>query len=118
MVTEEWPPFRINDESSSSGFRGIDIDIVNTLSEKLGVKIEIQRHPWAMSLALMRSGQADMITGAAYTVDRESFVNYIPISYSAVRPVFYTQKGKGSQIQSYQDLYGPSVGYSLILGYV
>ena len=117
MVTEEWPPFRINDESSPSGFRGIDIDIVNTLSEKLGIKIEIQRHPWARALELMRSGQADLIAGAARTTERESFIYFIPISYSAVRPIFYTLKGKGSQIQSYQDLYGPSVGYSLNSAY-
>jgi polar amino acid transport system substrate-binding protein len=113
MVTEEWPPFRINDDSSPSGFRGIDIDIVNALSEKLGVTIEIQRYPWARALEFMRSGQADMITGIAYAADREQFIYYIPLSYYAVRPVFYTQKGKGSQFQSYQDLYGPSTGYSL-----
>jgi polar amino acid transport system substrate-binding protein len=30
-----------------------------------------------------------------------------------VRPVLYTRKGKGGMIQSYSDLYGPSVGYSI-----
>ncbi len=117
MVTEHWPPFRINDAGSPSGFRGIDIDIVNKLSERLGIKIEIQRHPWARALALMRSGDADMITGVAFTEEREKFAYYIPISYYAVRPVFYTQKGKGSRIQTYQDLYGPTVGYSIHSAY-
>jgi CheY-like chemotaxis protein len=28
MVTEHWPPFRINDGNSPSGFRGIDIPII------------------------------------------------------------------------------------------
>jgi polar amino acid transport system substrate-binding protein len=65
----------------------------------------------------MRSGQADMITGIAYTPERETFMHYVPISYYAVRPVFYTQKGKGHLIQSYKDLYGPSVGYSLNSAY-
>lgn len=117
MVTEQWPPFRINDEKSPFGFRGIDIDITNKLSKALGITIEIQRHPWARALELIRSGQADMITGIAYTQEREAFMHYIPVSYYAVRPVFYTQKRKGMLIKSYEDLYGPSVGYSLNSAY-
>jgi len=117
MVTEQWPPFRINDETSPSGFRGIDIDIVKKMEEELGMTIEIQRHPWARALEMMRNGQADMITGAARTTEREIFMHYIPASYFAVRPVFYTQRGKGQFIRSYQDLYGKSIGYSLHSAY-
>lgn len=117
MVTEEWPPFRINDQKSPSGFRGIDIDIVERLSDELGVTIEIRRHPWARALEMMRNGQADMVTGAARTAEREVFMHYLPISYCAVRPVFYTQKGQGQSIRSYQDLYGKKIGYSLHSAY-
>jgi polar amino acid transport system substrate-binding protein len=117
MVTEHWPPFRMNDESTPSGFRGIDIDVVNKLAEALGIAIEIQRHPWARALEQMRSGEADLITGIARTPEREAFLHYVPISYAAVRPVFYTQRGKGHLFRSYQDLYGPSVGYSLNSAY-
>lgn len=117
MVTEHWPPFRMNDDARPSGFRGIDIDVMEKLSQVLGVPIEIQRHPWARALELMRNGQADMITGIARTAEREEFMHYIPVSYASVRPVFYTQKGKGHLIQSYEDLYGPSVGYSLKSAY-
>lgn len=117
MVTEEWPPFRINDQKSPSGFRGIDIDIVERLAEELGVAIEIQRHPWARALEMMRNGQADMVTGAAHTPDREIFMHYVPVSYCAVRPVFYTRKGQGQSIRSYQDLYGRKIGYSLHSAY-
>ncbi len=117
MVTEQWPPFRINDEKSPSGFRGIDIDIVKKLADILGITIEIQRHPWARALEMMRNGQADMVTGAARTVEREIFMHYVPVSYYAVRPVFYTQQGKGRFIRSYQDLYGKTIGYSLNSAY-
>jgi len=117
MVTEQWPPFRLNDEKSPSGFRGIDIDIVQKLADELGITIEIQRHPWARALEMMRNGQADMVTGAARTAEREVFMHYVPVSYYAVRPVFYTQKGKGQLVNSYQDLYGKSIGYSLHSAY-
>lgn len=117
MVTEQWPPYRIIDQSHPSGFRGIDIDIVHQLSNAIGIKIEIQRHPWARALEQMRNGQADMITGIAFTREREGYLYYVPVSYGAVRPVFYTRKGRGHLIQSYRDLYGPSVGYSLRSAY-
>lgn len=117
MATEHWPPFRMNDEASPSGFSGIDIDVMDKLSQVLGVPIEIQRQPWARALEFMRNGQADMITGIARTQEREEFMHFIPVSYAAVRPVFYTQKGKGRLVQSYEDLYGPSVGYSLKSAY-
>lgn len=117
MVTEEWPPFRLNDAASPWGFRGIDIDLVRALSAETGIGIEVQRHPWARALELMRSGQADMITGVARTAEREQFMHYIPVSYCAVHPVLYTQAGRGGQFRSYQDLFGPSVGYSLHSAY-
>jgi len=112
MVTEEWPPFRINNSSTLSGFSGIDIDLMKKLERSLGIPIEIQRHPWARALEMMREGQADMITGIAFTDERSQFIQYVPSSYAAVTPVFYTQKGKGSSIRSYEDLYGKSIGYS------
>jgi polar amino acid transport system substrate-binding protein len=113
LVTEHWPPFRISDEKSPSGFRGIDIDIAKELSEALGITIDIQHHPWARALEQIRSGKADLITGIAYTPEREKFMYYVPISYYSVHPVFYTQKGNGRLIQSYEDLYGKSIGYSI-----
>jgi polar amino acid transport system substrate-binding protein len=117
MVTENWPPFRIADQSNPSGFVGIDVDIIKKLSESLGIIIEIRRHPWARAVEQMRSGQADLISGIAYTPERETFMHFVPVSYYAVRPVFYVRKGKGRLIRSYQDLYGPSVGYSLSSAY-
>ena len=117
MATEAWPPFRMNDPQSPSGFRGIDIDITNALSKAIGITIKIERHPWARALESMRTGQTDMITGVAYTSERETYMYYVPVSYYTVRPVFYTQKGKGRLFATYEDLRGPSVGYSLNSAY-
>ena len=98
MATEEWPPFRINDPQSESGFRGIDIDVVAALQERLGVKIRIERHPWARALEMMRSGQVDLLSGVARTAEREIFMHYVGTSYWAVRPRFYAAKGRGGEI--------------------
>jgi polar amino acid transport system substrate-binding protein len=113
MVTEEWPPFRIVDHGTASGFAGIDVDLAEKLENAIGLPIEIQRRPWARALEMMKSGEADLITGIAHSEERAAYILYVPTPYWSVVPVFYAKKGKGAAVRSYADLAGKSVGYSL-----
>ncbi len=112
MVTEVWPPFRMNDESTPSGFRGIDVDLVVELASRLGMFIEIARVPWARALEMMRTGAADLITGIAWTEERAQYMRYVPTSYASVRPMFFAPAGKGDTVRSYGDLRGKAIGMS------
>jgi polar amino acid transport system substrate-binding protein len=113
MVTETWPPFRIADEKSRGSFSGIDIDLIRRIEARLGIQIEIQHHPWARSLEMLRNGQVDMITGVAYSEERAEYLAYVPTSYASVQPVFYVRKGNAGQVRTYDDLYGKSIGQSI-----
>ena len=112
MVTEVWPPYRMDDPASASGFSGIDVDLMAALEARLGLPIEIKRVPWARALEMMRAGQADLITGIAWTAERATYMTYVPTSYSSVRPMFYAPRGKGAAVKSYDDLYGKGIGMS------
>ncbi|PIE59525.1 MAG: hypothetical protein CSA32_04005 [Desulfobulbus propionicus] len=112
-VIEIWPPFRIHSPGSACGFTGIDIDILKQLEQYLEKEIEIQRHPFARALEMMKQGNADIITGIACSRQRSEYILYVPTSYLSVQPVFYTQKGRGKQLKTYEDLYGLKIGYSL-----
>ena len=114
---ETWAPFRIADSSSTSGFKGLDIEILNELSERLKIKIQVRRSPWARSLENIKTGESDIITGVAHTDERAEFIHYIEPSYYYVTPVFYVQKGKGNLIKNYNDLYSYSIGYSIKSAY-
>ncbi|HOP31030.1 MAG TPA: transporter substrate-binding domain-containing protein [Spirochaetota bacterium] len=114
---ETWAPFRIADSSSPGGFKGLDIEILNEISEKLNIKIQVRRSPWARSLENIKTGNSDIITGVAYTDERAEFIDYIEPSYYSVNPVFYVQKGKGHLIKNYNDLYSYSIGYSIKSAY-
>jgi len=116
-VTEEWPPFRIQSQGSKHGFVGIDIDILERLAVVLNREIEVQRHPFARALEMIRTGDADIIPGVAHTEKRAAFILYVPTSYFEVGPVFYTQKGRGHLVRDYEDLYRFDVGYSLHSAY-
>ena len=117
MVTEEWAPFRMNDPGTPSGFSGIDIDLTVKLQAVLGSPIEIQRRPWGRALEMMKTGQADLITGIAHDADRTQYIAYVPTSYDSVKPVFVTQSGHGAQVRTYADLAGKTIGYALLSVY-
>lgn len=116
-VTEVWPPFRIDTPDAEYGLTGIDVDLLKKLENEYGLEIEIQRHPFARCLQMIKTGEADVVTGIAHTEERAEYIHYVPTSYYSVGPVFYTQKGRGNLIKNYNDLYKFKVGYSLHSAY-
>lgn len=113
-VVEVWPPYRIEAEEELSG---IDIDLLKAIEDELDVKIEIQRRPFARALEMIRSGNADIIPGIAYTAERDEYIRYSASSYSVVQPVFYARRDAAPQIRKYEDLYNYRIGYSLNSAY-
>jgi len=111
VVTEVWAPYRISLDGEN--LSGIDIDIVHALEERLGLAIDIEIHPWPRALEMMRQGEADIMTGIAWSEERNSYISFIPVPYSAVQPVFYSLKGSGVSVSSYSDLSGKRIGQSL-----
>ncbi len=112
MVNVDWPPFRMINAQDSSRLYGIDIDLLNRLEELLGLTIEVQQHPWARALEMLRQGQADIMTGLAYSDERAAYIEYVPTSYYSVVPVFYARKGQGRAVRTYEDLRGKTIGIS------
>lgn len=112
LVTEIWPPFRIEDESNPRGLSGIDIDLILEIEKRLNIQIEILECPWARALYMIEHGLADLIIGLAYTEERARFATYIDVPYAAVEPVFYTTYGRSGEFQNYEDFAGKSIGQS------
>lgn len=112
MPTDEWSPFRIKTADSESSFTGIDLELTALLSEELGFELEVQRHPWGRALEMLRNGQADLMTGVAYTAERAEFLEYVPTPYAVAQPVFFVRKGLAASVSRYEDLSGKVIGQS------
>ena len=110
LVTDLWPPFRI--EGESEDMTGIDIDLTRLLEKRLGVTIIVTRVPWVRALQMMRSGQADLMAGLARTAEREQFIHYCEPPYSAIRPAFYKLLRNAAQLNNYKDLRNHSIGFT------
>lgn len=116
MVTEEWAPFRISGQNGEIR-SGIDVDLMNEVTRRTGIAITIMNVPWSRCLEMIKLGQADILTGAAWTAERARAMGYVNVSYYSVRPVFYARAGSGGTVTSYEDLYGKSIGHSINSAY-
>ncbi|BBD09513.1 substrate-binding periplasmic protein [Desulfovibrio ferrophilus] len=109
VATDYWPPFRMT--TASGDIIGLDVELMEEIGNRMGLKFEFIRYPWARCLTNLKSGESDFMTGLAKTPDRETFIAYTTPPYYTCHPTFYTQKGMGQTIQSYADLQGHEVGY-------
>lgn len=101
IAIDEWLPFRIFEGDK---IIGLDIDLWNEISKRLGVKVKFERYPWARALKKMEDGAVDAMGGLAKTLEREAFINYSNIPYYNCTTRFYLQKGKGNSLSTYSDL--------------
>lgn len=108
VVTDVWPPFRIEQET---GLVGIDVDILKALSTSLGLRLRISRAPWGRCLKMLETGAADAMIGLAKSAEREVYIRYVPTSYYTCSPRFYILASARRAVLTYDDLEGMRVGY-------
>jgi polar amino acid transport system substrate-binding protein len=109
VMTDVWPPFRI--AVGPDKLQGLDIDLLEKLTERTGIRFEIIRAPWARGLAALESGSADMMTGLAKTAAREAYVQYSDKPYYACSARFYAKPSRAMEINTYGQLKGLKIGY-------
>ena len=110
LVTDFWPPFRI--EGESGAMQGIDIELIAKLETRLKIKIRVQRVPWVRALGMMRDGTADLMSGLARTQERETFILYQAPAYAEIRPAFYQLATNAQPIKRYEDLASTRIGFT------
>ncbi|UTW06605.1 substrate-binding periplasmic protein [Pseudomonas benzenivorans] len=111
VMTDLWPPFRMLDDNGE--LQGLDIDLLEQLSQRTGLRFEVLRAPWARGLAALEQGKADLMTGLAKTAEREAYVRYLPRPYYACAPRFYTAPEQAPALLRYDQLAQLNVGQVL-----
>jgi len=111
VMTDLWPPFRM--EGENGRLQGLDIDLLDELSRRTGLRFEVQRAPWARGLAALEQGSADLMTGLARTPERERYIRYLDAPYYACSPRFYASPALAMRLNDYASLRGLRIGYVL-----
>ena len=99
--------FETISETDPTGYEGLDIDIIKSLSDKLGFEWEIVPMSFSSLIGSLQTGNADfVISGMSYTEERAQVVDfsmtYVTTDVGCVVPV-------DSAIASYNDLKGQIV---------
>ena len=110
-TSADYAPFEYIDTKGSGDFMGIDIEIANAITEKLGYELEIQDMDFSGLISTLQSGQADFVMAAmSATEDRKASVDFSDVYYTS-KHVVVSKKDSG--FQSVEDLAGLKVGAQL-----
>ncbi|WP_347505929.1 substrate-binding periplasmic protein [Pseudomonas anguilliseptica] len=115
VMTDIWPPFRM--QEGDGALSRLDIDLLDQLSQRTGLRFEVRRAPWARGLAALQNGKADLMTGLAKTPEREGYIHYLPQPYYACAPRFYAAPAQAKALQSYSQLASLTIGHVLESAY-
>lgn len=105
-----YPPFEDFDTTAPTGFKGFDVDIVDAIAAKLGVKVSIKDSSFdALQSGLaLNSNQCDMAASAmTITPERQQRIGFSDGYYSSEQSLLVPT---GSSITGIGDLAGVKVG--------
>jgi polar amino acid transport system substrate-binding protein len=105
-----YPPFEDFDKSSTTGFKGFDVDIVDAIAKQLKVDVEIKDSDFnALQSGLaLNSNQCDMAASAmTITPEREQRIGFSDPYYDSEQSLLVPSD---SSIASIDDLSGVKVG--------
>lgn len=106
VVGDHAPPFRIFDAQAP---HGIYFDLARALAERAGCSLRFVEVPSARALAMMRSGEADLMIGLLHTPERAAYLHYLAPSLPAVDKRFLQRPGS-RRITQYDDLRPLTIG--------
>ena len=105
-----YPPFEDFDESSESGFKGFDIDIVQAIADGLELELAVKDSSFdaLQSGQALNAGQCDMAASAmTITEERKAALDFSEGYYDSQQSLLVPE---GSDIASIDDLHGVKVG--------
>lgn len=91
--------------------RGVDIDFMRELADRLHLDVQFVHVPFARGLELMRKGEIDLMTGVLKTLEREEFLLFIEPAYdSSSNKAFFVRREDRDTVRRFDDLYGKRIG--------
>ncbi len=115
IVTDPWPPYII--ENDDGTFTGFHTEVLREVLKELKIPSRIVKYPWERCIQMIKDKTADAIFTLNRNAEREEFM-YFPETSLAYSPtVFFTLKGRETNINysTFDDLKGLRIG--VVRGY-
>lgn len=68
---DTWAPYQY--PSKHGGIRGLDVRLIRLYGKLAGCTVKFEWVPWARSLAELKNGGLDMVSGASITAERQQY---------------------------------------------
>ena len=102
------PYCAVNEESGE--LEGFEVDVMNEVSERTGLKMELEVASWDGIFGMLDSGQLTTIACSVEPNDERREKYDFTDNYIEIRKAFAVAKGKGGEIATMSDLDGLKVG--------
>ena len=83
-----FPPFSFREEGTNTEYQGYTVELIQYVSEQLGVPISISHYPWKRCLFMLERGQVSMVADAYFDPERAKKFDY-SLPYYEMTPQFY-----------------------------
>ena len=106
---DDFPPFSFIDQDKQ--VRGVDVDLMYEMADRLGIKLNIELVPWKRLLSMTKNGDIAGSFSLFKTPEREAFAHFTyPVHYSTYK--LFTVKSNPVRFENLKDLYGKRIGLS------
>jgi len=95
-----YPPFSYIDEAGKA--KGLDIDILNAISDETGIEFKYQLSEWDSALNYIQLGKTDIITGIIFSEERQIGLDFTNPIHTEYYSIFIR---KNLQLNEISDLY-------------
>jgi polar amino acid transport system substrate-binding protein len=110
VVVDDAPPYKIFEKwNGDQGYSGVYVDTLKEVSVRTGLEFEFVNVPFSRGLAMMSSGQADMMLGSAWNPENARIMVYLNASFPEER-VTLLISDTTPDIRYYDDLQDLTIG--------
>lgn len=109
LGTSPYEPFIMYDDKKDCLY-GIDVDLTTEAFRRCGIDVKSKLCTWDGCLYMLQKGTIDIIPAFSVDASRSSYVDYSKPYRDKARYAFFTKKGSGVRINSYEDLYKYHIG--------
>ncbi|WP_420413218.1 substrate-binding periplasmic protein [Roseibium sp.] len=103
LVSDQFPPF--SERSEDGSFKGLDIDIIQTVMETAGCEFKFVVVPWKRGILMLAEGKLDFVAFASITPERREFANFTaPYRHERIRLITLSNRANAIQIAELKDL--------------
>jgi PAS domain S-box-containing protein len=103
--TPDWPPFEYVD--SDGKYRGITVDVLRLIAERVGLETEIVLKPWNENAPKLKSGELDICPALRKTPERTKYLLFTS-PYISSQDAIWVKKDR-NDINSIKDFPGKTI---------